>query len=180
MDSTNLEQLRGTVLPDSFYENLAPREKPLSQVEAEYGEGRTRDRQLQARWTLGLAVANGGALTALSAKALEVLSKPADGVAKAVVALIVPSMWLFVVGFLASGAIAALEIRKNQKEVKLAHRSLKAHAARSDIITLDVIESPGWKGWALEAFSAFCFLAGVVYPLLVLGLRYLQKGEFFW
>lgn len=174
------DKLEYEKVPEETYKSLPPRKKTVEQIEREYRQAIERDHQLQSKWLLGLAIANGGALTALSAKTLDVIGKPVDATAKAAVALAVPCLWLFVVGFIAVGAALLQELIRNQNGAYFAHRTLTLHAARQDITTLDTFGRPTWKAWLPELLSAACFVGGLMYPLLVLGLRYFRNGEFSW
>lgn len=162
------------------YANLPPLTKSTAEIKTELGEHRERDYKLQTRWILGLAVANGGALTALSAKILDAIATKPTPEARAAFALAYPSLWFFVIGFTAVGCIAVSELLSNHTMIRKAHRSLRFRAHNPGAVTIDEIPPITIKAWAFEAISALSFIGGLTYPLTVLAIRYWREGGFTW
>lgn len=167
-------------LTDDEVRATPARLKSVDEIKAEFVSAREYDQRLQGRWLIGLAVANGGALTALSAKLLDVLGQPDTMEARAAVALALPSLWLFIVGFVAVGLAALAELLRNQQAVREAHRSLRIRAHYPESVTHDGLGDNPILSWAVELTSAGCFVAGLIYPVAVLGVRYFQVGGVAW
>jgi hypothetical protein len=121
--------------------------------------------KLTFRWALWLALGNTGGLVAFGNM---VVQKPADPVAY----LIFPSCWIFAVGLLAIGGSAWCAMMRFEKAADgwfargagLPHKSPPAWTIRGD-------------HW-LSVLSSVMFAAGILYPLLVVTVRYLRSGSF--
>lgn len=159
---------------------LPGRTKALGDLIKDYDVLREHDRTLQARWILGLSVANGGALAALAAKILDLLGLASTDQSRAVAALSLPSLWFFVAGLALAGMAGLQEILRNQRELSSAHQSIRIQQHIKGSITQDQLEAPNILGWSLEVASGLAFFGGLTYPLVVLGIRYWFAGVIDW
>ena len=136
------------------------------------------DRALAAnrRWVLSLAVGNGAALAALTAKLI-------DAESEIQAALLIPSCWMFALGLMSSGLVAPITAQRHL----LAHQGWKAWTVefrKGHQLARDERLDRQDRSWyrcelALEVVAATSFAAGLLYPLIVLCHRYLTSGHGF-
>lgn len=142
-----------------------------------------RTERKQERWLIGLAVANAAGLTAVGARIFDVLAGGnSKSVQEGVIALALPSVWLFLIGL----ALAGLTFIGDQ--ITDALDAVRLRSARKRLVDSPeavFVMGPGamtWKTWfeiwGMEALSALCFMGGLTYPAMVLSLRYIQQGAF--
>lgn len=131
------------------------------------------------RWTLSLAVANGGALAAIAARLVS------DNRSEAVAALLMPSCWLFAVGLLSAGLINVITVHRYELArtywTTLQNR-FEEEVEGAEMPDLDL--EPGLFWWKVETaaewVSAACFAGGLLYPMAVMCHRYLTSASGFY
>jgi len=125
----------------------------------------------EAKWAVALAVGNGGALAALAAKVLSDVGGEA-------VPLIFPSAWLFASGLICAGAMPMDGIRGLRRERSL----VVEHIAKTESGQATIFDGNArpmkWLDHGLGISAAVMFVAGLLYPLSVLTLRYFRTGGF--
>lgn len=133
--------------------------------------------QSNSRWSLSLAIANGGALVAIAG---HLLSKEAT---ENSVALIFPSAWMFVVGLISAGLLPFLALKRAER-VHLHWTSYKLITETIGIPPPEdrLIEKNSRLITAMENFlewaAALSFIAGLVYPLVLMSMKYISTGHF--
>lgn len=138
----------------------------------------TRETSIKAnaRWVLALAVGNGAALAALSARLV-------SGPSEAVAALLMPSCWLFALGLLAAGGVSVVSAYRWEVAAQDYGRTEEDyHAGKPYGTTYEKVVNKVWF-WveaSFEALAACCFAAGLLYPMAVLCHRYLTSGSGFY
>jgi hypothetical protein len=160
--------------------NLPGRTKSLDDLVKEFDTFAENDRRLQSRWIIGLVVANGGAMTALAGKTLDLLGTSGTDESRAAVALSIPSLWFFAAGLALAGVAGLLELLRNQKAMQSVHRSIRIRQNIHGSVTQDELDPPALFSWSVEIASGAAFLGGLVYPLIVLALRYCGAGVVEW
>lgn len=133
------------------------------------GSDRKADRDLmvkaQQRWVLFLAVANASGLIAVGAKALEMLAEP-------IAYLLLPSCWAFAAGLLLAGALPFLGMWQGL----ITEQAWRAKNSEGKPANLILRESLNRLEGLFEILSSSAFAFGLIYPLTVVSVRYLETG----
>lgn len=136
------------------------------QRDAEIAQGNV----VQGRWSLGLAVGNGGGLLATGGQIIAKASEPE------IVALLLPSCWLFAVGLLCAGAGPGLLVARHGLAAKFLDE--KISRANNNGRGEDRADEQSWLKLlfrlelATEIAAGVLFAAGVIVPLWRLSQGY--------
>ncbi|WP_297804285.1 hypothetical protein [uncultured Brevundimonas sp.] len=136
-----------------------------------------RSNVVNERWILWLAIGNGVALVSVSSKLIEKATE-------SLVALLMPSCWLFALGLIAAGATTPSTLKRHHLSRKLWRQWTISFRNGEELQPMPQNDEATEKFLykfeiTLEILAAAFFALGLLYPLATLCMRYFCTGRFF-
>lgn len=120
--------------------------------------------EAQGRWILGLLAGNGAGLVTSAAPIIAQLDKPQ------IVALLLPSCWMFAAGLVLAGLGPGLEVVRHSCSASWLYARMKRAAGSPDVVIAPPWQKPVLDGlylseWTVELLACLLFVGGLLVPL---------------